>query len=254
MSKPKNKNKSIRLNKETVQPASKLCTFQPKSFEIRLDRLNLSKKVSLPSQNDEDNEKKSKTGASKKCNDIFMNQSAMETSPSAVNDIQLNTGEATSMPSPRRSARIRSNKDQETPKLLKKDKIEPKKELNDNASNPIITPIQMTNLLWRELLTNDFKIEIGQVVCAKMSTYWPWPAIVTGFNRNRALVKLFGDMRQGSVPKVQCVPFFHCHKIIFHYVKSIDSKIKQKWQEKRIESLELPRESSIRQMSLKELC
>lgn len=110
----------------------------------------------------------------------------------------------------------------------------------------------MTNLLWRELLSRDFEVAIGQVVCAKMSTYWPWPAIVTGFNRNRALLKFFGDMKQGSVPKLQCVPFFHCDKVIFHYVNSIDDKIKQKWKENRVESLEMQRES-IQKMSLKEL-
>lgn len=249
MSKPKKQN-LFHLNKETVQEASKLCTFQPKSFEIRLDRLNL-KKMSSASQTDE---KKTNAGSSKRSNDILINHTAKKTNSPGVNKIQLNSGEGSSMSSPRRSTRIKSLKEKKPPAVVKKEKdVHGSNELNDNARNPIISQIQMTNLLWRELLSHDFKVAVGQVVCAKMSTYWPWPAIVTGFNRNRALVKFFGDMKQGSVPKLQCVPFLHCHKIIFHYVNSIDDKVKQRWQEKKVESLELPRESSIREMSLKEL-
>lgn len=267
VSKPvsKKQGKVLHLDKEAVQKCqnwlsmpSKPCTFQTKSLEIKMDRCKVADIVSSPSQTVGDIKDKSKISkdASKRSYDILKNDHAPKTSVSNVSDIRLHTrdlGEGSSLPSPRRSKRIKSINEPKAPTALKKEEEPKQNELYGKGRNSIITQIQMTNLLWRELLSRDYEVEIGQVVCAKMATYWPWPAIVTGFNRNRAVVKFFGDMKQGSVPKLQCVPFYHCHKVIFHYVNSIDKKTKEKWRENKSESLEIQRESIIRKMSMKEL-
>lgn len=254
----KKQSKVLHLDKAAVKEASKLCEFQPKSFHIKLDRLSPADIVSLSSQTDEDNEDKSKMKgeASKRSNDILKNDNALKTSVPNVSDIQSHTpvlGEGSLLPSPRRSTRIKSMNVPKAPTIPKIEIETKRNELCGKVHNPIITQIQMTNLLWRELLSHDFEVNIGQAVCAKMATFWPWPDIVTGFKRNRALVKFFGDMKQGSVPKLQVVPFYHCHKVIFHYINSIDSKTKQKWLENKVESLEIQRASIIQKMSMKEL-
>lgn len=135
---------------------------------------------------------------------------------------------------PRRSARVKTVKENPA--------IEPST-LRSAAKqvSSVISPVQMTNILWRELLAREFDIEIGQIVCAKMSTYWPWPAIILGFNRNRAKVRIFGDSREGSVPKCQIVPFFQCNRIIYSYVSAIDEATKQSWKVAKIENLDEPR-------------
>lgn len=193
----KKQSKLLHLDKVTVQKASKLCTFQLESFEIKLDRLILADVVLSSSQTNNDTKIKSKNKdeVSKRCNDKLKSGNELKTSVPTVSDIQLL--------SPRRSARIKLPKEQKAPAVTKKDEIESnQKELCGKGRNQIISQIQMTNFLWRELLSRDVEVVIGQVVCAKMSTYWPWPAIVTGFNRSRAFEKFFGDMKQGSVPKL----------------------------------------------------
>lgn len=152
--------------------------------------------------------------------------------------------------SPRRSARVKSLKNNS----VEPPTIEPSTVTKiEKKVSSVISPVQMTNLLWRELLARDFNIDVGQIVCAKMSTYWPWPAIILGFNRNRAKIRFFGDLREGSVAKLQCIPFYQCKRIIYNYVNSIDNATKQKWKVAMIEDLDKPRRQIIANMSLKQL-
>lgn len=108
-------------------------------------------------------------------------------------------------------------------------------------NSAVISITQMSSILWRELTLQGIDVKIGMVVCAKMTTFWPWPAQVTNFNRNKAHVKFFGDFREGSVPKSQCVPFIMCHHIIFNYLSSIDKKTKDSFRKNVIDSLSAPR-------------
>lgn len=59
-----------------------------------------------------------------------------------------------------------------------------------SKNRAIISSAQMTTILWRELTMQFTEIDIGMIVCAKMSTFWPWPAQITRFQRDRAHVKI----------------------------------------------------------------
>lgn len=85
----------------------------------------------------------------------------------------------------------------------------------------IITPTQMSNIMWRELTTKNFQLIVGMIVCGKMATYWPWPAQIIEFKKKKAVLKFFGDFRKGSVDKVNCVPFHCCHSVVLNYTKTI---------------------------------
>lgn len=149
---------------------------------------------------------------------------------------------------PRRSQRIKlipNKTSQESTKPAEQQKM---KQLRSN--NAVISTTQMTSILWRELTLKGFEIKIGMIVCAKMATFWPWPAQVINFQRNRARVKFFGDLREGSVIQSQCVPFINCHHIIFNYLSSIDKLTIANFKRNVIDNLSEPR--NIRHKPLKE--
>lgn len=128
--------------------------------------------------------------------------------------------------------------------------------MNEKASTTpknkaIVSATQMSTILWRELTMQFTEIGIGMIVCAKMSTFWPWPAQITRFQRDRAHVRFFGDLRMGSVPKNQCVPYLKCQNIIYNYVSSIDKKTKEMFKKNVIENLTQPRNEFLKKMSLK---
>lgn len=125
---------------------------------------------------------------------------------------------------PRRSQRNKLTSNKTTPETIKP--AEQHKIKQSTKNNAVISTTQMASILWRELTLKGFEIQIGMIVCAKMTTFWPWPAQVINFQRNRTRVKLFGDLREGSVPKSQCVPFINCHHIVFNYISSIDKLTK----------------------------
>lgn len=78
-----------------------------------------------------------------------------------------------------------------------------------------ITPLQTANILWKKLVDTKIEVKIGMVVLAKMSTFWPWPARILSFNKKKARVRFFGDLKEGSVNISVCVPFYLCDSLIF---------------------------------------
>lgn len=126
-----------------------------------------------------------------------------------------------------------------------------KVETQKNNSLSIITPTQMSSILWRSLTVQGFEIKVGMIICAKMSTFWPWPAQVIGLLKKKARVKFFGDFRVGSVDKTACVPFYNCHTIVFNYVNTIDDKTKENFKQNVIDNLSQPRRAIHRIFPLK---
>lgn len=96
----------------------------------------------------------------------------------------------------------------------------------------------MSNLIWCELTSRNLKICVGMLVCAKMRTFWPWPATIVSITGNKARVRFFGDLREGSVNKLQCVPFTECHRLVFSYVTNIETKQRRMWYSEAIPTLE----------------
>lgn len=135
-------------------------------------------------------------------------------------------------------------------------KIVPKpdrpKDKTSQVSN-LITPAQMTNNLWRSMVVRGWDIKIGMLVCAKMSTYWPWPAQVIRLFRKKARVKFFGDFREGSVDITACIPFYDCQAIVLNYVNIIDEKTKSEFKHNVIDNIEKPRNNFYKKVSLKHL-
>lgn len=101
--------------------------------------------------------------------------------------------------------------------------------ISKNSFRQIITPTQMTNILWKELISRNNKIAIGMIICAKMATYWPWPAQLLSFKGKKARIRFFGDYREGTVDKMQCVQYMDCHSIIFNYIHTIESAKRKIW-------------------------
>lgn len=93
-----------------------------------------------------------------------------------------------------------------------------------------ITPIQKANILWNQLSSQSWRIDVGSLACAKMATFWPWPAQITRIDKNKAYVKFFGDLRHGVVEKKHCVPYHLCHSVVFHYLQSLELKQRKKWE------------------------
>lgn len=110
----------------------------------------------------------------------------------------------------------------------------------------------MANIIWISLTSQGFNTEIGSIVCAKMATYWPWPAQIIKLQKDKCRVKFFGDLREGTVKRLQCVPFDHCHTIIFHYLKSVDDKMRRSWATNLEQSLD-PSKRNIHNMPMRQL-
>lgn len=117
----------------------------------------------------------------------------------------------------------------------------------------LISPTEMTNILWRSMIVKGLEIKVGMLVCAKMNTFWPWPAQVTGLFRKKARVKFFGDMREGSVNIAACVPFYNCQAIVFNYINIIDEETKKTFKKNFIDNLETPRNNLHKKVTLKNL-
>lgn len=117
----------------------------------------------------------------------------------------------------------------------------------------IITPIQMANIIWTELTTKSFDIEIGMVVCAKMPTFWPWPAQVINIKGQRVRVRFFGDLKEGNVKIFQCVPIFHCHLLIMNYLKTIEENTRKLWYPDLVAVLDASNRSKVKKFPLKKL-
>lgn len=60
------------------------------------------------------------------------------------------------------------------------------------------------------------KIEIGDIVLAKMSGYSPWPSRIEDFSKNRKRINVyfFGTNNRGSVNATEVVAFEHCFNLI----------------------------------------
>lgn len=144
-----------------------------------------------------------------RCNGIDNNDSKQEKSAQQNDEITL-----------RRSGRNKTFKktEQNEPIIIPTQKVA-----------QIITPTQMSNIMWRELTTKNFELKIGMIVCGKMATYWPWPSQIVSFNKKKAVLKFFGDFRKGSVDKANCVPFYHCHSVVLNYIRTIPKEHLEKW-------------------------
>lgn len=106
----------------------------------------------------------------------------------------------------------------------------------------IISKIQLSTIIWKEVKAKNFQLDIGLIVLSKMSTFWPWPSQIIEIKNKRVRVKFFGDLREGIVDKCNCVPFGECHLVVLSYLKSLDSNLKKKW----IEELESTIDSATR--------
>lgn len=117
----------------------------------------------------------------------------------------------------------------------------------------IITPLQMANIIWTELTTKSSNIEIGMVVCSKMATFWPWPSQIINIKGQRARVRFFGDLKEGTVQKFQCVPLMHCHKLMYYYIRTIDEKTRKSWYEDLVTGLDPLARSAVKKFPTKKL-
>lgn len=117
-----------------------------------------------------------------------------------------------------------------------------------------ITPLQTANILWQKVIGTQPSVEIGMIVLAKMTTFWPWPARIVGFSKKNARVMFFGDFKEGTVDKTLCVPFFNCDAIVYHHVQSIPIKQREDYKSKLFDSMDSSlRNHAIRMMPLKHL-
>lgn len=137
--------------------------------------------------------------------------------------IQNNTTDSTSsLPILRKSARNRS---------IKNDKIdEPVRKISrENSSKKVevLTSVQRAKVIWSQLITKDFSSNVGTIVCAKMRTYWPWPAQIIRIQSSKKVrVRFFGDLRQGTVDKRQIVPYKECAVVVKCYLESIPKDLR----------------------------
>lgn len=71
--------------------------------------------------------------------------------------------------------------------------------------------------LWNILKKRPNKIEVGQVVCARMSGYRPWPAKIEQMKKNGVLVRFYGTHDKGLVKRSELVPFELCKDVLYEY-------------------------------------
>lgn len=116
-----------------------------------------------------------------------------------------------------------------------------------NKAVHIITPVQMSNIIWRELTTKCTDVKVGMIVCAKMATYWPWPAQIINIKNKNARVKFFGDLREGNVQKFQCVP------LIYNYLRTIDDETRRCWYSDLIGSLDISSRGRVKHFPIRKL-
>lgn len=124
----------------------------------------------------------------------------------------------------RRSARTKEINSNEVKKNVQIPKLGIGKQLV-----PIITPIQRANSIWVQLISQSFELSVGMIVCAKMKTFWPWPAQIIRFQNQKAKVKFFGDLREGCVEQKHCVPFNQCAFLAKSYIESIPTNSRNEY-------------------------
>lgn len=135
------------------------------------------------------------------------------------------------------------------------EKYDPTKNIKPKTSKAvqIITPVQMSNIIWTELTTKCTDVEVGMVVCAKMATYWPWPAQIINMKNKNVRVKFFGDLREGNVQKFQCVPLINCHNLIYNYLRTIDEETRRSWYNDLIGSLDISSRGRVKHFPIRKL-
>lgn len=75
----------------------------------------------------------------------------------------------------------------------------------------------------------ETKIQINDLVCARMTSYKPWPARIVNLYKNSkgmdaAWVEFFGNLQVGEVLAANCIPFFMCNELIISYCKGKQKK------------------------------
>lgn len=134
-----------------------------------------------------------------------------------------------SLPVLRKSARNR---------LLKEGAIQTLEKANERYEEiqtkkvQVLSSIQRTKIIWSQLIARDFKPSVGTIVCAKMNTFWPWPAQIIRIQSSKKVrVLFFGDLTQGTVDKTQCVPYKECAAVIRLYLESIPKDLRLQYLE-----------------------
>lgn len=71
---------------------------------------------------------------------------------------------------------------------------------------------------------NVGRVNIGQLVLAKMKSYSPWPARVMGITSKRANVFFFGTNQHGDVNVSDCVAAEFCGELVLRLLNSSNRK------------------------------
>lgn len=108
----------------------------------------------------------------------------------------------------------------------KVDKIEtkPKKKLNQIVAMSQVAlhtskAIRMWDILKKNFAKTKGNLNVGQIVCGRMSGHRPWPAKVESFERNGVMLKFYGTNENGTVKKAEIIPYEQCKEILDQFLR-----------------------------------
>lgn len=88
--------------------------------------------------------------------------------------------------------------------------------------------IRMWDILKKQFAKSKVSLNVGQIVCGRMSGHRPWPAKIESFEKNGVLLKFRGTNDTGIVKKAEIIPCELCTDILEQYLKVPISNIPAK--------------------------
>lgn len=79
--------------------------------------------------------------------------------------------------------------------------------------------IRIWENLKRQNDIKNMKLELDQIVCARMSGHRPWPSKIVAFQKNGIKLTFFGTHDTGIVKKSEVIPFELCADVLEQYLK-----------------------------------
>lgn len=63
------------------------------------------------------------------------------------------------------------------------------------------------------------KVQVNDIVCARMAGHRPWPGKVNSFSKKGTLIEFFGTHNSGYVKQTEIIPFHLCKDVLSEYMK-----------------------------------
>lgn len=73
--------------------------------------------------------------------------------------------------------------------------------------------------LKKDVAKKTLKLDVDQIVCARMAGHRPWPAKIESFGKSGVNLLFFGTHNRGPVKKAEVIPYEMCKEMLEQFLK-----------------------------------